>query len=178
MPRSKSDGAGPPLPVVGWREWVSLPDLGVEHIKAKIDTGARTSALHAHAPERYRQGGKEWIRFVVHPLQRRIEESVICSVEIVEEREIRSSTGHKARRPVVRTPILVAGMQFDIELTLASRDTMGFRMLLGRQALRRRFAIDPGRSFLGGTPLAVRRARKARAKKKREAREAEERRRG
>jgi len=155
------------LPVVGWREWVALPGLGIEYTKAKIDTGARTSSLHAFAADRFLREGKEWVRFVVHPLQRNVSDSILCTAEVIEDREVRSSTGHVDVRPVIRSEITVAGCTFPIELTLAARDAMGFRMLLGRQALRKRFTIDPGRSFLGGTPPEVRRLRKLRRKKDR-----------
>ena len=154
-------------PVVGWREWVALPGLGIPYTKAKIDTGARTSSIHAFAPDRFLRAGKEWVRFVVHPLQRDVTTSILCMAEVIEEREVRSSTGHVEVRPVIRSEIMVAGSTFPIELTLAARDSMGFRMLIGRQALRKRFTIDPGRSFLGGTPAEVRRLRKLRKKRDR-----------
>jgi len=154
----------PVLPIVGWREWVALPDLGVPHIKAKIDTGARTSALHAYAMERFQMDGKPWVRFVIHPMQRSVEESIVCAAEVVDERRIRSSTGHEDHRPVILTTLEILGTSYEIEMTLASRDAMGFRMLLGRRALRRRFTVDPGRSFFGGRPAGM---RKKRRKKKR-----------
>ena len=165
--RRRSSSAPDALPVVGWREWVKFPELGIPFTKAKIDTGARTSSLHAFEPERFRRKGRDWIRFVVHPLQRSVKDSIVCEAEVVDERRVRSSSGHTEIRPVIRTKITVARKIFQVELTLAARDDMGFRMLLGRAALRRRFTIDPGRSFIGGVPPEVRKRRKKKPKRKR-----------
>ena len=142
----------PTLPTIGWREWVALPELGVKRIKAKIDTGARTSALHAFALERFERDGAPWVRFEIHPKQRAQTPSIDCEAPILEERKVRSSSGHRSLRPVIRTTLSILGEQHPIEITLASRDAMGFRMLLGREALRGRFQIDPGRSYVGGRP--------------------------
>lgn len=148
-------------PVVGWREWVELPELGVAFVKAKIDTGARTSSLHAYDVRMERRGGVEHVRFKVHPMQRTGERVVEARARLLEHRWVKSSTGHETLRPVIVTPVVVAGRRFDIELTLVQRDAMGFRMLLGRQALRGRFLVDPKRSYYGPKPpLAVRRKRK------------------
>jgi hypothetical protein len=135
-------------PVIGWREWVSLPDLGVEWIKAKIDTGAKSSSIHAWDIEV--DDGTAEVQFNLYPQQD--DESFVVAVHapLVEHREVRSSNGEVDVRPVIRTPTLVRGHAYDIELTLTSRDEMGFRMLLGRSAIRRRFLVDAGRSFLGG----------------------------
>ena len=135
---------------IGWREWVVLPDLGVARIKAKIDTGARSSALHAFAVERMRRRGKDIVRFAIHPLQRSSRREVIAEAEMVDERIVRSSNGVHAVRPVILTRLELLGDAWPIELTLASRDEMGFRMLLGRTAIRRKFLVHPGRSFFGG----------------------------
>lgn len=148
------------LPVVGWREWVALPTLQVPWVKAKIDTGARTSALHAYAMERLHRAGKPWVRFVIHPMQRSVQESIVCAAEVVDEREIRSSTGHADHRPVILTDLEIRGVRYEIEVTLAARDAMGFRMLLGRRALRGRFVVEPGRAFLGGRPAHLRKKRR------------------
>ncbi len=142
----------PDRPVVGWREWVSLPDLGVDGIKAKIDTGARTSSLHAFGLERYTEGGREMVRFEAHPLQRDTSVRVPVEAELVDRRSVRSSTGDETVRPVIETDVTLLGQRWPIELSLIRRDLMGFRMLLGRQAIRGRFVVDPGRSFLGGKP--------------------------
>jgi hypothetical protein len=135
-------------PVIGWREWVSLPDLGVEWIKAKIDTGAKSSSIHAWDIEV--DDGAAEVQFNLYPQQD--DESFVVAVHapLVEHREVRSSNGEVDVRPVIRTPTLVRGHAYDIELTLTSRDEMGFRMLLGRSAIRRRFLVDAGKSFLGG----------------------------
>ena len=119
-------------------------------IKAKIDTGARSSALHAFAVERVRRRGKDMVRFAIHPLQRSSRREVVAEAEMVDERTVRSSNGVHALRPVIITRIELLGETWPIELTLASRDEMGFRMLLGRSALKRRFLVDAGRSFLAG----------------------------
>jgi hypothetical protein len=137
---------------VGWREWVSLPDMGVDWIKAKIDTGARSSSLHAFNVETFRRDGRDFVRFQVHPIQRDSRIVVPTEAELLEFRQVRSSGGHETIRPVICTTLELLGTRCSIELTLASRDTMGFRMLLGRQALRQRFLIDPEASYFGGRP--------------------------
>jgi hypothetical protein len=138
--------------VIGWREWVSLPAWGVAHTKAKIDTGARTSSLHAFDLEWFERVGLEWVRFGIHPWQRGGSDAVIAEAEVVGVRDVRSSSGHVDRRPVVRTLIDIAGSTTDAEITLTRRDEMGFRMLIGREALRGRFVVDPARSYVGGRP--------------------------
>lgn len=138
------------MPVIGWREWLALPDLGVPSIKAKVDTGARSSALHAFETEIFRRGGKHLVRFTVHPRQRNTVTSIQCEAEVIDQRPVRSSGGHETLRPVILTTVELLGQSWPIELTLASRDAMGFRMLLGRQAVRERFLVDPGRSYFGG----------------------------
>ena len=140
------------LPHVGWREWVSLPKLGVPRIKAKIDTGARSSALHAFDIEFVKRHGDAYVRFVLHPLQRRAKGSVSVEVPLLGERHVKSSNGHVSRRPVIRTEVELLGERREVELTLVSRDQMGFRMLLGREAIRDAFLVDPGRSYAGGRP--------------------------
>jgi len=138
-----------PEPVrLGWREWVSLPDLGIEAVKAKVDSGARTSSLHAVHLRSGERDGVEWVWFEVHPLQRETQATLSTGAAVVDHRIVRSSTGHAETRPVVRTTLSLGTVAWPIELTLTSRDAMGFRMLLGREALRGRALIDPGRSFL------------------------------
>lgn len=140
-----------PPGVVGWREWVALPDLGVAAIKAKVDTGARSSALHAWDVEELDgEDGRRWVRFAVHPFQHDDEVIVRGAAPLVEHRPIRSSNGEVEVRPVVRLRIGLLGRRLPVEVGLTRRDEMGFRMLLGRRALRRRFLVDPGRSFVGG----------------------------
>lgn len=137
-------------PAIGWREWVGLPDLGIARIKVKVDTGARSSALHAFKIKEVHEGPRIFITFKVHPFQRDAQTTLSCKAELLEYREIRSSHGHVTLRPVVVTSIQFMDQIWPIELTLVSRDTMGFRMLLGREAVRRRFVVDAGRSFYGG----------------------------
>jgi hypothetical protein len=138
-------------PTIGWREWVSLPDLGVDDIKAKVDTGARSSTLHAWAVETVdRPHAGPVVRFVLHPRQRDLSLTVAAEAPLVGWRDVRSSNGTLERRPVIRTPVVIAGSRVSIELTLTRRDEMGFRMLIGRRALRGRFVIDPAQSFAGG----------------------------
>ncbi len=136
--------------VVGWRELVGLPGLGVERIKAKIDTGARTSTLHAFDIELFKVKGKEFVRFKVHPLQRQSRKVVQCEAELYDQRYVRSSSGHSSLRPVILTQLKVGSHLWDIELTLTNRDKMGFRMLIGRQAIRRHLLVHSGRSYLLG----------------------------
>ncbi len=133
---------------VGWREWLALPELGITAIKAKIDTGASTSALHAIHIRRFTEDGRERVRFEVHPLQRRTDITVSCVADVVDERFVTSSNGHREKRLVIRTAIAIADRRWPIELTLTNRDSMGFRMLLGRSAMNSRILVDPGASFM------------------------------
>ncbi|WP_231943701.1 ATP-dependent zinc protease family protein [Aeoliella mucimassa] len=143
------------LPIIGWREWVALPELGVSTIKAKIDTGARSSSLHAFDMVTFERDGQPFVRFKVHPLQRSSKETIEVEHPVLEFRKVRSSTGHAQRRPVIVTTVEAVGLTWPIELTLANRDAMGFRMLLGREAVRGRMIIDAAGSFYGGKPAAV-----------------------
>jgi len=139
-------------PVLGWREWIKLPQLGLA-IKAKVDTGAKSSSLHAFDIEYFGRSNKRMVRFRVHPVQRETATTVVIEAPLQDQRKVRSSTGEAKVRPVIVTPLQIAGEAWPIELTLATRDMMGFRMLIGREAVRRRYLIDPGRSFLMGAPL-------------------------
>ncbi|MFV0316394.1 MAG: ATP-dependent zinc protease [Microthrixaceae bacterium] len=134
--------------VVGWREWVRIPEFSDVAVKAKVDTGARTSALHAFGLELERDGSVITACFEFHPLQRSSRESTRVRAEVIGFRQVRSSNGRSETRPLVRTPIEVGGVAWPADITLTSRDTMGFRMLLGRAAIARRFLVDPGRSYL------------------------------
>ena len=136
------------LLVIGWREIVALPNLGISQIKAKIDTGARSSALHAFHVEKFQRDDQEMIRFQVHPYQRDSKHTVTAEAELLEYREVRNSGGKAQLRPAILTTVELDCLQWQIELTLTNRDVMGFRMLLGRQAVRDRFLVNPGKSFL------------------------------
>jgi len=145
-----------PTLVIGWREWVSLPALGVPTIKAKVDTGARSSSLHVFDVEHHKRGSRTLVRFRIHPRQRDVKATVVAEAEVVTFRHVRSSSGHRDRRPVIVTDVEIFGMRWPIEITLANRDAMGFRMLLGREAVRARFLVNPGSSYYDGR-LAKRR---------------------
>jgi hypothetical protein len=143
---------------VGWREWVGLPDWGIEATKAKIDTGARTSALHAFDLELFERDDAEWVRFAIQPWQRSHDDVTIVEAVRIDHRTITSSSGTRSNRPVVRGCLVLAGRHVDAEVTLTRRDEMGFRMLVGRKALAHGFMVDPAASYLGGKPSkAVRR---------------------
>lgn len=141
-----------PARTLGWREWVGFPDHGVEWVKAKVDTGARTSSLHAFGLHRFEVEGRPWVRFEIHPWQRSTADSVAVEVAVSDERLVKPSTGEPQLRPVVQMPVRIGDRVRSVEFTLTRRDTMGFRMLLGRQALRGHYLVDPGRSYLGGRP--------------------------
>ena len=147
---SSSSTSSDKQPFVGWREWVSLPQFDIVRIKAKIDTGARSSALHASNIKRFRRNDQSMVRFDICPTQHSRAGLVTVEAALLEMRSIRSSNGKAQVRPVIRTPVILGDRQWELELTLTNRDAMGFRMLLGRQALRKRFLIDPGRSYVQG----------------------------
>jgi hypothetical protein len=144
--------------VVGWREWVALPQAGVDWVKAKIDTGARSSSIHAFGLEVVEQDGQEWVRFSIHPWQRSDEDHVELSMPVLDRREVRSSNGQTEQRYAVAMDVTLAGRTITTEMTLSNRDEMGFRMLIGREALERGFLVDASTSYAGGKPRrAVRR---------------------
>jgi len=138
------------LTSIGWREWVALPDLGLPAIKAKIDTGARTSALHAFLIEPYQEAGVEMLRFLIHPIQRNQEFQVECHCPVYDVREVTDSGGHREMRYVIQSNVTIGNGHWPIELTLTNRDTMSFRMLLGRKAMEERFLVNPGASYING----------------------------
>lgn len=140
--------------MLGWREWVALPVLNIESIKAKIDTGARSSALHAFIIDPYRRGGEDWVMFAIHPLQKNSDVIIECHAIVKDRRLVSDSGGHKQRRYVIETQLMVGNSIINAEMTLTNRDSMRFRMLLGRTAMDRRFIIDPSASYLQGTPNA------------------------
>lgn len=134
------------LPMLGWREWVSLPALRIPHIKAKVDTGARTSAIHAFAIERL---DHHHVRFAVHPIQKSTQ-TVWCEAIVLEDRWVSDSGGHRELRPVIITPLVLGGQRWEIEVTLTARETMLFRMLLGRTAIKGRYVVNPAASYRMG----------------------------
>lgn len=140
------------LPVIGWREWIKIPDFGIDNIKAKVDSGARSSSIHAVNIKKFDRDGEQWVRFKVHPLQRSNKKTVVVEARVLEFRSVRSSSGIAKIRPVIVAEIELLGKRWPVELTLASRDEMGFRMLLGREAFRGRFLVDGGKSYYGGRP--------------------------
>ena len=141
--------------LIGWREWIALPELGIPRIKAKIDTGARTSVLHAFSVETFKEKNKLRVRFKIHPRQRDEHTIVTCEADIIDERWVTDSGGHKELRYVIKTPIILGKLRWMIEITLTNRDTMGFRMLLGRTAMHHRLVVDPSHSYLTKKGLSL-----------------------
>lgn len=136
-------------PMIGWREWIALPEFGVAALKAKVDTGAQSSALHAFGLRvEHNEEDEAVAHFEIHPAQRDTNGAVKVSAPIIGWRRVRSSNGEVENRPVIRTNVVIGEIGWAADITLTNRDEMGFRMLLGRSAIRRRFLVDPGRSFL------------------------------
>jgi len=138
------------LPIIGWREWLVLPTLSIGKIKAKVDTGARTSALHAFWVDAYKKDHQQWVRFAIHPLQNNTDVVIECDAPVKDRRMVTDSGWHKQRRYVIETPVCLGMHTIDAELTLTDRDTMRFRMLLGRTAINGRFLVDSSASYLYG----------------------------
>lgn len=138
-----------PKAIIGWREWCALPDLALPGILAKIDTGAKTSSLHAF-DIRPSPRGEDWLEFSIHPVQRRKRPIIKCTAQCVDYRAVTSSNGKSEDRPVILTTIQMGLRSFRTEITLSNRDEMGFRMLIGRQTLNRHFIVDPSLSYCCG----------------------------
>lgn len=140
--------------VIGWREWLSLPELGIPAIKAKVDTGARTSSLHTHDYEFFESGGVEMVRFHLHPIRRNDAVSLECQAKILGRREVKDSGGHPEIRPFISATVRIGAFEWPVELSLTNRESMKFRMLLGRQALAGLFLVDSIGSYLMGGNLS------------------------
>ena len=138
------------LLTLGWREWVGLPELGIDAIKAKVDTGARTSAIHAFELKTFVEDGRERIQFRIHPVQKDTSTEITCTADILDKRVVTDSGGHKEERFVIHTLLTIGNDSWPIEATLTARDNMMFRMLLGRTALKGRARVNPARSYLVG----------------------------
>jgi hypothetical protein len=138
------------LKSLGWREWVQLPDLVDVPIKAKVDTGAKTSSLHAFLIEPYTKDGIPWVKFLLHPNQKDNDLVVECHAAVADRREVSDSGGHKEERYVIESTIVLGKEVLIAELTLTDRDSMSFRMLLGRNLLRGAYVVDSAASFLMG----------------------------
>lgn len=136
------------LVTIGWREWFTFPELGIDKIKAKIDTGACTSAIHAFRLELFKKGRKDKVRFWVHPVQNNKNIVKVCEAPVVDKRWVTDSGGHRERRIVIESLLRIPNNEWKIELTLTNRDTMKFRMLLGRTAMHNHFVVNPAKSYL------------------------------
>ncbi|RUO65996.1 Uncharacterized conserved protein [Pseudidiomarina planktonica] len=139
------------MQTLGWREWGALPELGIAAIKMKVDTGAKTSCLHAFKLEPFERDGQQWLRIWMHPEQNSDREQ-ICEAQIHDQRAVTDSGGHTEQRYVIKSRLVIGDFDSPIELTLTNRDSMKFRMLLGRQAMRRQFLVNPDASYLLGEP--------------------------
>ncbi len=141
------------LAILGWREWVSLPELNIARLKAKIDTGARSSALHAFMIDPYLKGATRWVMFAIHPDQHKQDLVIECHAPIKDRRVVSDSGGHKQRRYVIESSVVIGSSQFRGEMTLTNRDCMRFRMLIGRTMMNGHFIVNPMASYLQGKPI-------------------------
>ncbi|WP_111637469.1 ATP-dependent zinc protease family protein [Marinomonas shanghaiensis] len=139
-----------PKMIIGCDEWCAFPSLDIPAIKARVDSGAKTSSMHAINIVRFTREDEHWVRFDVHPLQKNRKVTVHCEAPLIDQRVIKSSSGDKEKRPVIRVPLSLGGKTWEAEVTLTNRDSMGYRMLLGREAMNGRILIDPeGMCLLG-----------------------------
>jgi len=144
---------GDNLLILGWREWLALPELGIPAIKAKLDTGARSSSLHTFQLETFRENGRLMVRFGIHPLQKRTIREISCTAEVMDRRIVTDSGGHPEERWVIATPVVIGTVTRVIEITLTNRDSMRFRMLLGRTAMTGGICVNSDASYTLGTSL-------------------------
>ena len=143
-----------PSDIIGWKEWVGLPELGIPDVKAKIDTGARTSALHTFTLKEFYADGLRMVRFGIHPLQRRRDIELFCEAPVIERRRVKDSGGHVEKRYVIRTTVQLGSKNWPTDITLTNRDKMLFRMLIGRKAVEDKYLINPARVYQTGRRLA------------------------
>ncbi|HBV77911.1 MULTISPECIES: ATP-dependent zinc protease family protein [Vibrio] len=139
--------------IVGWREMLALPELGIEQIKAKVDTGARSSCLHTFKIEPFNKEDELWVRFWIHPIQKNDDFVQVCEAQVIDQRTVKDSGGHEEQRYVISTMLRFNGEEWPIEVTLTNRENMLFRMLLGRTAMNDRIIVDPAASFLIAAPF-------------------------
>jgi ribosomal protein S6--L-glutamate ligase len=140
----------PTKALIGWQEWCSLPKLHIAAIKAKIDTGAKTSALHAAEIRPFHRHGTLFVHFLVHPLQQTEKFTQTCTALVVDQRTVKNSSGHKELRYIINTTIALGEMTWTLDISLTNRDPMAFRMLLGRDALKGHSVVDPGKILCQG----------------------------
>ncbi|NLQ17417.1 ATP-dependent zinc protease [Marinomonas sp. M1K-6] len=136
--------------IIGSDEWCAFTSLNIPAIKARVDSGAKTSSMHAINIQRFSRGDDHWVRFEVHPLQKNRKITVHCEAPLIDQRVIKSSSGDKEKRPVICVPLTLGNTTWDVEVTLTNRDSMGYRMLLGREAMNGRVLIDPAEQCLLG----------------------------
>jgi len=150
---SQSKSSPEKCTLIGWKEWLVLPDLGIPSLKVKIDTGARTSALHTFSLEEFSSEGQLMVRFGIHPFRKRSDVELFCEAPVVDQRFVKDSGGHAEMRYIIETSVLLGTLLWPIKISLTNRDGMMFRMLLGRTALKDRFIIDPAKAYLIGKKL-------------------------
>lgn len=137
--------------MIGWKEWSALPALQLPAVKAKVDTGAKTSALHAYDIKPFTKDGQRYVRFKIHPLQKNKKLEVVCEAPLSDYRSVTSSNGEREKRYVIMTPVCIGTKTVAAELTLTARHKMTFRMLIGRDAIvKGKFVVDPVKSFIQG----------------------------
>lgn len=139
-----------PKLIIGWQEWISLPEINIPAVLAKIDTGAKTSSIHAYKIEYFIKNNKDFVRFTIHPIARNNIISRTCEMPLLDKRTVKSSSGDEEERPVIKTLIHIDGNEWEIELNLTNRDYMGSRMLIGREAMRKHVLVHSGVNFIHG----------------------------